>query len=70
MPRPQTATEIANEIFSRTGSYAGAPWSETDDRDLRAALEHGSFPREIAKFLMRTEDEVSERIRFLASQKQ
>ena len=43
--------------------YEGAPWSEADDRDLRAALAAGKKrPRQIAKLLMRTEGEVRERL--------
>ena len=59
----RVAEGIAHAIFNRTRTFVGAPWTERDDGDLRAALTDGKRrPREIAKLLMRSEEEVGERI--------
>ena len=56
------ASDIAKQIFNRTGSYAGAPWTAVDDRELRAGLAERRSHNEIARRLMRAEGEVRERI--------
>jgi hypothetical protein len=58
----RVANEIAKQIFNRTGSYAGAPWTAADDRDLRAGLAERQSHHEIARRLRRAEAEVRERI--------
>ena len=59
----RVAQEIADATFNRTRTFVGAPWTERDDGDLRAALADGKRrPREIAKLSMRSEKEVSKRI--------
>jgi hypothetical protein len=56
------ANDIAKQIFNRTGSYAGAPWTAVDDRDLRTGLAERRTYGEIALRLMRSPAEVRERI--------
>jgi hypothetical protein len=43
----------------------GKSWSDADDLDLKAALEHCPTIQEIADFLCRTEQEVRDRMREL-----
>jgi hypothetical protein len=44
---------------------SGKPWTEIDDRELRAELQQGRSLREIADLLCRTRAEVEQRIREL-----
>lgn len=46
---------------------SGKPWSETDLNDLLNAVRRGESIEAIASFLMRSEEEVAEKIRALAS---
>lgn len=55
-----------DEVFRRTGSYTGVPWSRQDDVDLKVALLSVQSQQEIADFLKRDLKEVVERIAYLA----
>ena len=52
-------------MTERPNLNTGEPWSETDDRDLRAELQAGQSIEEAARFLCRTIDEVEKRMREL-----
>jgi hypothetical protein len=63
LPENVAAERAKNGVAPRTASCVGAPWSKQDEYDLRHLLEwEGRSDLEIARFLQREPNEISERI--------